>query len=179
MPVIGSSRTRNTPWGILEQHRGKPRQRHVHRYQTIGTKIGADGRTNIAREASLSSLLFHSLLPPIPKTSSTKQDCKTTLRVPIASTNCLVLVALDEEGLVRGRLGASHVLAEVGLGVGLRTCLQLILGCSQVLGLALPCLEGRLLESTTVRERQRPTKAPKTSKMGECKKMLESRVHIQ
>lgn len=68
----------------------------------------------------------------------------------------LVLVARDEEGLVRRRLGAGNVLAEVGLGVGLCACLQLGLGGFQVLGLALPHLEGGLLESAAVRERKRP-----------------------
>lgn len=68
----------------------------------------------------------------------------------------LVLVARDEESLVRGRLRAGNVLAEVGLGVGLCACLQLGLGRDEVLGLALPRLEGGLLEGTAVRERKRP-----------------------
>lgn len=51
-----------------------------------------------------------------------------------------VLVALDEEGLVGRGLGASHVLAEVGLRVGLRAGEQGLLGGGHVLGLALPSL---------------------------------------
>lgn len=69
---------------------------------------------------------------------------------------CLVLVALHEERLIRGRLGARHVLALVGLGVGLRACLQLVLGGLQVLRLSLPRLEGGLLEGAAVREGERP-----------------------
>ncbi len=68
----------------------------------------------------------------------------------------LVLVALDEEGLVRGRLGAGHVLAQVGLGVRLRARLELVLRGLEVLGLALPRLEGGLLEGAAVREGERP-----------------------
>ena len=68
----------------------------------------------------------------------------------------LVLVALHEQSLVRRRLGAGHVLAEVGLGVSLRACLQLVLGGGEVLGLALPRLEGGLLEGAAVREGERP-----------------------
>lgn len=67
-----------------------------------------------------------------------------------------VLVALHEEGLIRGRLGTGHVLPEVGLGVGLRACLQLVLSGLQVLCLALPRLEGGLLEGAAVREGERP-----------------------
>lgn len=94
------------------------------------------------------------------KQSRTTRFFSTTHRLTpnqiYATTPQLVLVALDEQSLVGGRLRACLVLSEVCLGVGLRACLQLRLRGVDVLVLALPRLEGRLLERAAVREGERP-----------------------
>lgn len=87
---------------------------------------------------------------------SASQRGKKAIRTAKTDRARLVLVPLNEEGLVSGRLRAGNVLAEVGLGVGLRARLQLRLRGTQVLGLSLPRLERRLLERAAVREGERP-----------------------
>lgn len=70
----------------------------------------------------------------------------------------LVRVALDKEGLIRGRLGARLVLAETSLGVSARTRQQRLPRGFLVFRVALPCLEARLLKRTPERERERPAR---------------------
>mmetsp|Transcript_27017 Transcript_27017/g.61992 ORF Transcript_27017/g.61992 Transcript_27017/m.61992 type:complete len:441 (-) Transcript_27017:20-1342(-) len=67
----------------------------------------------------------------------------------------LVDVVLDEEGLLDGRLGAWHVLALRGLGVGDGAREELVLGSLVFVVLASPDLNARRLQRTRVGERER------------------------